>query len=193
MEQTYIATAEGYYNGTLIKEGEIFPADFRAIVRDEQAKPIIAGKRDNNGNFITQPIYPIKYDEKGNPVRGKLLIPSWAEPADGERVPTDEYVAPSPTLDAVRDEVIKTLLAEGWAPKDGGVKASAPAQTEGNGDDDGKDGGAEANPLPAGVTRMKRDELIDLAAERGVDLGADVDSLKRDEIAAIIMAAPNPA
>lgn len=64
----YIATADGYIDGRIIKEGEAFTADFRELVRE--------------GKAGADKITPIKRGKDGNAVRGKVKVPTWAEPAN---------------------------------------------------------------------------------------------------------------
>lgn len=106
----YIATAKGYYGGKVIQEGEAFVADFREIVR----KP---HKLNKDGTRIKE-IGDIQRDGD-DPVRGKLLVPSWARPADQKEfdaaLAADETVT-DPNLEAMDKAALQAYAAERNVP-----------------------------------------------------------------------------
>lgn len=124
--QKYIAIADGYYDGRVIKAGEAFVADFREIVRDEDANALVPPKKSPEGKPITNGVYPIKRDKDGNAVRGKIKVPTWAEPADAKEfaaaMAADTLVT-DPNLEAMALPGLQAYAAERGVPFEGLKKA----------------------------------------------------------------------
>lgn len=115
----YIAIADGYVDGRVIKAGQAFSADFRELVRDEDARPTVPGKKDIAGNVTRPAVFPIKRDDNGNPVTKDAEPPSWARYADKK-----EYIAAQasdnqvtdPNFDAMGVEALQAYAAERNVP-----------------------------------------------------------------------------
>lgn len=112
----YIATADGYVDGRVIKAGEAFEADFREVVRDEKATPTVTQKKDIAGNVTRPAVYPIKRDKDGNAVTKDAKPPSWARLADDKEHAAQE-AAQGDFADPVFEDMTKDALIAYCASK----------------------------------------------------------------------------
>lgn len=117
--QKYLAIADGYANGKVIKAGEAFVADFREIKR----KPHTFHRaRDGELTDRVKTVGDIERDKNGNALYGKIVVPTWAEPADDKEfaaaLAADNQID-DPNLEAMALPGLQAYAAERGVPFDG--------------------------------------------------------------------------
>lgn len=103
---SYRATAVGYYDGKVRNVGEVFPADFREILREEPDEGALKRFEQNGGK---RPFGDIKRDKEGNALRGSVKVPSWAEPVSAKDAAAAE-AASGDFADPVFEDMSKAAL-----------------------------------------------------------------------------------
>lgn len=103
----YRALRTGYVDGRVIAEGEVFTTEFKELVRDETKAPVHQGVKGANGDWSTPPVYPIKRDDKGEPVTKDGETPSWAE-----EIGKKEYNAQAAATGEFADPVFEDMSKE---------------------------------------------------------------------------------
>lgn len=117
----YRALQTGYVGGEVIKEGRVFTADFRELVRDETKPATHAGVKAANGEWAVPPVYPIKRDKNGEAVTRDGETPKWAEEIgakefDAQSAADGEFSEPD--LMAMDRSALKALAATLKVPFD---------------------------------------------------------------------------
>lgn len=134
--KNYIATAQGYYDGKVRKpEDGPFLADFREIAREEPNAGDLKRFEEKGGK---RPVGAIKRDKDGNAVRGKLMVPSWAEPIDAKDAAAMDAAAgefADPVFEEMSREALEAYAATNSIPftkkmSDDDLVAACHAQTD---------------------------------------------------------------
>ena len=115
--KTYRALRKGYIDGRLIKEGEVFTAEFKEISREEPDKAALKRWEDKGG---PRPVGAIKRDKNGDAVMvAAKNPPSWAElvgkQSEVEKMVADvqdDNTSQDPNLEEMDKAALQALAAE---------------------------------------------------------------------------------